>query len=345
MLVNLFNFDLPKEKIAKHPVYPRDNARMLVISQDAYQDKHVYDLADLLKEGDLLVFNDTKVIPVRLWLKQQSRGIEITLHKQVSNDSWKAFAKPARKLLFDQIAYVNDNFYLELISKGDNGEVTVKFNLGGAQLIEALNKYGAMPLPPYIKRAKGGDKKDFIDYQTIFAKNEGAVAAPTASLHFTSELMDKLRLKKINHAFVTLHVGAGTYLPVKVSDTDDHIMHYEYGMVSKSTADIINQTKKSGGRIVAVGTTVTRILETATGDDGVIKEFSGNTNIFITPKYKFKLIDLLMTNFHLPESTLFMLVCSIAGIERMKDAYNHAIKNNYRFYSFGDSCLIERLTD
>ncbi len=339
MLVSDFDFILPVEKIALEPATPRDSSKLLQITNNQLIDKNFSDLPSLLKEGDLLVFNDTKVINARFLLKQDTRTIEATLHKQLSADTWLAFVKPARKLHVGEKAFISDDFFVEVLDK-NFGEVTLKFNESGSKFFEKLEQYGFMPLPPYIKRDKGGKKSDEQNYQTIFAKNEGAVAAPTASLHFTPELLQKLTAKNIKHSFVTLHVGAGTYLPVKVSDTKDHIMHYEYGVINKETALLINQTKKKGGRIIAVGTTVLRILETASNDIGDIKEFSGETNIFITPGYKFKIIDLLITNFHLPKSTLFMLVAAFSGLENMKKAYKHAIDNNYRFYSYGDACLL-----
>ena len=341
MKVDLFDFDLPRERIAEHPVNPRDAARMLDLTGAERSDRIVRELPDVLQPGDLLISNDTRVIPARLFGKRGEAGIEVTLHKQEGLARWAAFAKPAKKLRVGEIFKVADDFEAEVLSKKDGGEVLLQFNVAGADLIAALEKYGVMPLPPYIRRDKGGDDQDKSDYQTIFAQKDGAVAAPTAGLHFTPELLANLDARGINRRTITLHVGAGTFLPVKVDDTDDHKMHAEWGSISPEIADLINQTRANGGRIVAVGTTSLRLLESAAREDGVVEPFEGETDIFITPGYKFRGVDMLLTNFHLPRSTLFMLVSAFAGFEKMKAAYLHAIKAEYRFYSYGDCSLLE----
>ncbi|MBP3124560.1 tRNA preQ1(34) S-adenosylmethionine ribosyltransferase-isomerase QueA [Thalassospira sp. ER-Se-21-Dark] len=341
MKVDLFDFELPRERIAEHPANPRDAARMLDLSGEGMQDRIVRELPDILRSGDLLISNDTRVIPARLFGKRGDAKVEVTLHKQEGLGTWVAFAKPAKKLRIGETFKVNDEFEAEVLAKKDGGEVTLRFNKSGADLIAALEKYGVMPLPPYIRRDAGGDDQDKSDYQTIFAQKDGAVAAPTAGLHFTPELLANLDARGINRRTITLHVGAGTFLPVKVDDTDDHKMHAEWGSISKEIADLINETRANGGRVVAVGTTSLRLLESAAREDGVVDPFEAETDIFITPGYKFRAVDMLLTNFHLPRSTLFMLVSAFAGFERMKAAYNHAIENEYRFYSYGDCSLLE----
>lgn len=358
MKVDLFDFDLPQANIAQHPASPRDSARLLVVGEDTLEDLNVLALADCLAPGDVCVFNDTRVIPARLTGKRLARqdgenparqggesnvaGMEVTLHKQEGPATWLAFARPAKKLKVDDRIDFADGFAATVQAKGLGGEVTLEFNREGAHLMAALDVQGAMPLPPYIKRAKGGEAEDIGDYQTLFADRPGAVAAPTAGLHFTERMLSALEARGVKSARVTLHVGAGTFLPVKVDDTSDHKMHAEWGEVSQEVADLINATKQNGGRIVAVGTTSLRLLESAATDDGTLKAFSGDTAIFITPGYRFKIVDVLMTNFHLPRSTLFMLVSAFAGLKRMHAAYQHAIKTGYRFYSYGDACLLER---
>ena len=340
MFVDLFDFDLPQGNIAQSPAHPRDSAKMLVVAENSLEDKGVKDLAAFLKPGDICVFNDTRVIPARLTGKRGEAGMEVTLHKQQTPDTWLAFARPAKKLkINDQIDY-QDGFKATVIAKGLGGEVTLQFNVGGDDLMATLKVQGSMPLPPYIKRAKGEQVDDVEDYQTVFAKNLGAVAAPTAGLHFTEALLQSLKDRNIKTARVTLHVGAGTFLPVKVDDTDDHIMHAERGEINAETAAAINEARAQGGRVVAVGTTTLRVLESAADDDGKLHEFLDDTSIFITPGYRFKLVDVMMTNFHLPRSTLFMLVSAFAGLEQMRTAYQHAIKTGYRFYSYGDACLL-----
>ena len=337
-----FDFELPTRLIAERPVSPRDAARLLVVDE-RLRDMNVRDLPGLLEPGDVLVFNDTRVLPARLRGRRGAARIEATLHKQEAVDTWRAFARPARRLRPGDIVTFAEGFSAEVVEKGEGGEVLLRFNVGGAGLIAALQRHGEMPLPPYIKREGGADERDKADYQTMFAEIEGAVAAPTAGLHFTPELMQAMRDRGVTPVPLTLHVGAGTFLPVKVEDLANHKMHAEYGEITEETARIVNQARAAGGRVVAVGTTVLRLLESAAADDGVLHPFAGDTDIFITPGYRFRIVDLLMTNFHLPKSTLFMLVCAFAGMERMKAAYAHAIETGYRFYSYGDGSLIERV--
>lgn len=339
MKVELFDFHLPESHIATRPVTPRDAARLLYVGAEL-ADQHIKDLPDLLQANDLLVLNNTKVIPARLNGTRGEAKVEVTLHKNLTADSWQAFAKPAKRLRVGDAYQIAPDFVAIVAEKLETGEVVLQFDCGGAALLEKLHAHGEMPLPPYMKRA--ADAKDASNYQTVFAKEEGAVAAPTAGLHFTPELFSALKAKGIETVEVTLHVGAGTFLPVKVDDTADHAMHSEWVHVSPEAADAINAAKTMGRRVVAVGTTALRTLESVTGVDGIVRPFSGDTSIFITPGYSFKAIDALLTNFHLPKSTLFMLVSAFAGLERMQAAYQHAIDTGYRFYSYGDACLLER---
>jgi S-adenosylmethionine:tRNA ribosyltransferase-isomerase len=340
MRVDLFDFELPPERIAQRPVEPRDAARLLAVRQSSLADLSVRDLPSLLEPGDLLVFNDTRVIPARLSGRRREARVSITLHQALGTDLWRVFAKPAKRLKPGDRIDFTSGFAADVSEHGPLGDVVLRFDRGGAELMEALQRHGTMPLPPYI-RGGVADDRDHDDYQTLFAREEGAVAAPTAALHFTPGLMDALQASSIGTAMLTLHVGAGTFLPVKADDTDDHVMHQEIGVLSAQTAEAINATRRAGGRIVAVGTTSLRLLESAARDDGMVEPFTGATAIFITPGYRFKSTDLLMTNFHLPRSTLFMLVSAFAGLERMKSAYEHAIATGYRFYSYGDACLLE----
>ncbi len=342
MKVDQFNFELPKELIAIRPAASRDGARLLVVKGKDQTDRMVTNLSDFLSAGDLMIFNDTRVIPARLKGKRRDAKIEITLHMNMGGGVWKAFAKPAKKLKSDDIINFEGSLDASLVSKGDGGEVTIEFNKIGDDLREALNISGVMPLPPYIASQRPIDDRDKNDYQTIYSQNDGAVAAPTAGLHFTKALQSQLDKKGVKGVYVTLHVGAGTFLPVKADDTEDHKMHAEYGEVSEDVANLINETRAKGGKIVAVGTTSLRLLESATDNNGVTHAYRDATDIFITPGYKFRSIDILMTNFHLPKSTLFMLVSAFAGFDNMKKAYKHAIESKYRFYSYGDSSLLFR---
>ena len=343
MKVSDFDFDLPRELIATYPAEPREAARLLEIGAPEgplLGDHHVRDLPNLLRPGDMVVVNDTKVIPARLNGRRGIAKVEITLHKRASDGRWHAFAKGARKLKpGDQVDFAAD-FSAMVAAKGDDGEVTLDFSVGGAALMEALALHGFTPLPPYIARPSGPEARDKSDYQTVFARHDGAVAAPTAGLHFTPALLAQMAARGIQRATLTLHVGAGTFLPVKVDDTRDHKMHSEIGIIDAATATAINDARAAGGRIVAVGTTVTRLLESATDESGCIRPFSGETALFITPGYRFKAIDLLLTNFHLPRATLFMLVSAFAGLDSMRAAYEHAKAARYRFYSYGDCCLL-----
>lgn len=339
MKVDAFDFTLPPERIADRPAVPREAAKLLVVREEL-SDHTVADLPDLLAEGDLLVFNDTKVIPARLRGTRRSAKIEVTLHKNVSADSWHAFAKPAKKLKVSDIIEFGDGFTALVTDKFEGGEVALAFSASGPDLMEKLMAHGEIPLPPYISSLRAVDEQDKSDYQTIFAKDEGAVAAPTAGLHFTEALLEKFRVRGVDMVTTTLHVGAGTFLPVKVDDTDDHKMHAERGFLNAETTRKINEVRARGGRIVSVGTTSLRLLESAADESGVLHPFEGETDIFITPGYRFKAIDLLITNFHLPKSTLFMLVSAFSGLETMKAAYAHAIAEKYRFYSYGDCSLL-----
>ncbi len=358
MRVDLFDFDLPEERIALRPKMPRDAARLLVVKPgEGLADHFVRDLPGLLRPGDALVLNDTKVIPARLVGERIRDGsiahVEATLTRRTAPSRWEALARPAKRLAIgDRIRFgaaaseAGDNACLlggldaTVVDRGEAGEVFLRFDLSGPALDEALAAVGNVPLPPYIATRRAPDGFDKRDYQTIYAREDGAVAAPTAGLHFTETLFAHLAETGISRAMVTLHVGAGTFLPVKSEETEDHHMHAETGTVSAETADALNAAHAAGGRIVAVGTTSLRLLESAADDDGTIRPFTGDTSLFITPGYRFKAVDLMMTNFHLPRSTLFMLVSAFSGRETMLDAYRHAIAGNYRFYSYGDACLL-----
>ena len=335
-----FDYDLPQERIATHPARPRDAARMLHVGA-GLEDLKISDLPDLLDAKDVLVVNDTKVIPVRLTGRRNKAKIETTLHYQVTQNRWRAFARPAKKLKTDDRIDFATNFSAQVVEKGAAGEILLQFDCAGPELLEALERYGAMPLPPYIKRPDGPEAGDRADYQTIFATRQGAVAAPTAGLHFTPTLLAAIAARGIETVAITLHVGAGTYLPVKTEALEDHKMHAEYGEITPPAAAAINGARARGGRIVAVGTTALRLLETASDDNREIMAFTGQTDIFILPGYRFKGVDALVTNFHLPRSTLLMLVSAFAGQDRIKAAYDHAIGHGYRFYSYGDCCFLE----
>lgn len=385
MRTDLFDFDLPAERIALRPASPRDSARLMVVrpasyrerpylpltpaqagvqsakdwvpavagtSGDVFEDRFIRDLPDYLREGDALVVNETKVIPARLNGHRIGRGvesrIEATLHKRLDGSRWFAFIKGAKKVeQGDTIRFGEEGrvcflgqLDATIEAKGEGGEVTLAFAFHGPVLDQAISERGAMPLPPYIAARRAPDEQDRSDYQTLFAKDEGSVAAPTAGLHFTPALTDALAARGVSLHRVTLHVGAGTFLPVKAEDTGEHKMHAEFGVVGAETASGLNAVRAKGGRIIAVGTTALRLLESAAGEDGQIRAFSAETSIFITPGYRFRAVDLLMTNFHLPKSTLFMLVSAFSGLDTMQRAYAHAIADGYRFYSYGDACLL-----
>jgi S-adenosylmethionine:tRNA ribosyltransferase-isomerase len=353
--VDLFDFDLPEERIALRPAEPRDSARLLVVAPDSFTDAQVRDLPGFLRPGDVLVVNDAKVIPAQL-AGYRRRGeavarIDVTLHKREDASHWRAFVRPAKKLKAgERIVFADPGegaacqlgaLWAEVEAR-DEGEALLAFNLSGPVLDDSIFALGHMPLPPYIATRRAEDDRDARDYQTLFAEKSGAVAAPTAGLHFTPELVEAVRKAGATLEKVTLLVGAGTFLPVKAEDTADHRMHAEWGMVTPEVAARLNDARARGGRIVAVGTTSLRVLESAASPGGEILPFSGDTSIFITPGYSFRAVDALMTNFHLPRSTLFMLVSAFSGLERMQAAYAHAIRAGYRFYSYGDACLLLR---
>lgn len=340
MRVDLFDFDLPAERIALRPVRPRDSARLLGVGpQGAFTDAIMRDLPSLLRAGDILVFNDTRVIPAQLDGMRGEARIGATLHKRIDLRRWQAFIRNAKRLkLGDKIVFPAD-VVATAEERHEDGSFTLHFE--GDEPVEVLlERAGRMPLPPYIAARRTPDAEDREDYQTMFAKEDGAVAAPTASLHFTPEMIAALDAAGVIRETLTLHVGAGTFLPMKVDDTDDHVMHAEFGRIEADVAARINAARAAGGRVIAVGTTSLRLLESAATDDNQLHEFAGDTSIFITPGYRFKAVDGLMTNFHLPKSTLFMLVSALMGRERMQEAYAHAIAEEYRFYSYGDGSLL-----
>lgn len=345
MRVDLFDFELPPERIALRPVRPRDSARMLVVesvqpsSDRPFADKIVRDLPDVLRPGDVLVFNDTRVIPAQLEGTRGEARIGATLHKRIDLRRWQAFIRNAKRLRTNDVVDFGQGVTALAEERLPDGSWVLAFQ--GDEPVELLlERAGRMPLPPYIAGKRPTDEADRQDYQTMFAQKEGAVAAPTAALHFTPELLQRLSERGIGHETLTLHVGAGTFLPVKADETADHQMHAEWGRIDAATAERLNKARASGGRVIAVGTTSLRLLESATGEDKVIRPFEGDTAIFITPGYTFRAIDGLMTNFHLPRSTLFMLVSALMGLDRMQSAYAHAISEEYRFYSYGDASLL-----
>ncbi|MBL8657896.1 MAG: tRNA preQ1(34) S-adenosylmethionine ribosyltransferase-isomerase QueA [Altererythrobacter sp.] len=340
MRVDLFDFDLPAERIALRPAAPRDSARMLVVRPSGlFEDAGVRDLSRILRRGDVLVFNDTRVIPAQLEGRRGEAKIGATLHKRIDLRRWQAFVRNGKRLREgDRIAFAHG---VEAIAEQRHADGSWTLAFGGEEPVELLlERAGTMPLPPYIAQRRGVDEADRSDYQTMFAARDGAVAAPTAALHFTSDLMFALQEAGIDREVLTLHVGAGTFLPVKAEDTADHAMHSEWGRIEADTAARLNAARAAGGRVIAVGTTSLRLLESAADTDGAIRAFDGDTAIFITPGYRFRAVDGLMTNFHLPRSTLFMLVSALMGRERMQAAYAHAIASEYRFYSYGDSSLL-----
>jgi S-adenosylmethionine:tRNA ribosyltransferase-isomerase len=343
-----FDFDLPEDLIATRPASPRSSARMLVAQGDVFHDHHVIDLPDILAPQDRLVINTTKVIPARLFgLRKRAptsggtgiAKIEVTLLEPDATGAWSALIKPLRKVELGETLHFDAGLSAELIGKQD-GQACLMFNLSGDDFDQALDACGAIPLPPYIASKRAADERDKTDYQTVFARERGSVAAPTASLHFDDPLLQALRVRGVQFSYVTLHVGAGTFLPVKVDDITTHKMHAEWGAVSQTAAQDINDTKSQGGRVIPVGTTALRLIETAARDTGSIREWAGDTDIFIYPGFKFNVADALMTNFHLPKSTLVMLVAALMGQEATQKLYQHAIINRYRFFSYGDSSLL-----
>lgn len=348
MLLSDFDFELPEELIAIRPASPRSSARLLMARGDKIDDRLVSDLPKFLKPGDRLVLNDTKVLPVRMsgvrnrsfdGNKIASANIEVTLLTKKKQRTWDALIKPLRRMKLGEKIIFDKSFHAKLIDKTD-GQAVLQFNIEGTEFMKRLENLGIMPLPPYIASKRPADERDNVDYQSVFARNSGSVAAPTASLHFDHDLLAEIDKIGVETSFVTLHVGAGTFMPVKDEDIKNHKMHSEFGHISQETADEIKKTQKNGGRIIPVGTTALRLLETAAQSDGTLSEWYGETDIFIYPGYKFKVADGLMTNFHLPKSTLIMLVSALMGKETIETIYNHAIKHRYRFFSYGDSSLL-----
>jgi S-adenosylmethionine:tRNA ribosyltransferase-isomerase len=349
MLTRLFDFDLPSELIALRPAEPRESARLLLVGQDGRLEHRSFkDLSQLLRKGDILSFNDSKVIRGRLTGTRPSRdpggpavSAEITLHKRNSPSRYLALVQPAKRLRVGDRLHLGANL-MATVTRREAGEIELEFDRGGQALDRAIAEVGVMPLPPYIAKNRAPDSRDLIDYQTIYAREGGSVAAPTAGLHFSKPMLDELRESGIETAFLTLHVGAGTFLPVSAEDTGEHKMHAERAMLDVETATRLNRARAAGGRTVAVGTTALRTLESAADEAGQVHAFKGDTSIFITPGYRFRAVDVLLTNFHLPRSTLFMLVSAFMGLETMKAAYAEAIAQRYRFYSYGDACLLLR---
>jgi S-adenosylmethionine:tRNA ribosyltransferase-isomerase len=351
MKIDHFDFILPQERIALEPANPRDSARMLVVNPHAegsdILDAAMLDLPAMLRPGDAMVFNDTRVIPARVMGKIGSSEIECLLHQPIQQENakgqtWRAFVKPGKKCAVGSRIEYAGGMEAEIIAREEDGQAQLVFLATKESFFQWLTDHGSMPLPPYIQKHRPADARDVESYQTIFARHDGSVAAPTAGLHYTKRLIEAIQARGVSLHHLTLHVGAGTFLPVRVEDTNDHKMHKEWGQLTAETAHALNQVRANGGRIIAVGTTSLRLLESACSADGRFQAFSGETDIFITPGRPIHSADVLMTNFHLPKSTLFMLVCAFAGMERIKRAYQHAIANHYRFYSYGDSCMLFR---
>ncbi|HYC94571.1 MAG TPA: tRNA preQ1(34) S-adenosylmethionine ribosyltransferase-isomerase QueA [Sphingomicrobium sp.] len=339
MRVDLFDFDLPSDRIALRPARPRDAARMLLVEGEQFSDRQVLDLPEILRPGDVLVFNDTRVIPAQLEGKRGEARVGATLHKREGLREWWAFVRNAKRVRDGDVIEFADGVMATAVTRDQEGAILLHFH--GEEPVELLlERAGQMPLPPYIAGKRPTDEADRADYQTMFARESGAVAAPTAALHFTDRLIAALDQRGVKRETLTLHVGAGTFLPVKAEDTSNHRMHSEWGRIDRTPADRLNAARAAGGRLIAVGTTSLRLIESAADEEGVIQPFEGDTAIFITPGYRFKAVDGLMTNFHLPKSTLFMLVSALMGLDVMKSAYAHAIGQGYRFYSYGDSSLL-----
>ena len=349
MKLDAFDYSLPAEKIATKPADPRESARLLDLSGDGIADRHIGDMPALLRADDVLIVNNTQVIPARLEGRRGQAKISVTLHKRESDHIWRVFAKPAKKCRIDDVIIFADDFAATVLGRGEGGDVELGFInpatatcLTRLELDACLDRYGSMPLPPYIARPDGAEPADRQDYQTMFARHRGAVAAPTAGLHFTDNLAKAIAATGVRILPVTLHVGAGTFLPVTADDIKDHKMHSEWGQISAETATAIAEARAKGGRVIAVGTTSLRILEACYQQHGAVIEFAGETDIFITPGYEFGVIDALLTNFHLPKSTLLMLVSAFTGMQKIALAYRHAIANDYRFFSYGDACFMTR---
>ncbi|MBM3512179.1 MAG: tRNA preQ1(34) S-adenosylmethionine ribosyltransferase-isomerase QueA [Alphaproteobacteria bacterium] len=334
-----FDFELPRAAIADRPAVPRDHARLLEVA-GTLADRTIRDIPTLVRPGDVMVFNDTRVIPARLLGRRGEVEVECLLHQERSPGRWLAFARPAKRLKPDQTVTFSEDLSARVVGKTDDGLIELEFRVHGPAFMAMIERIGHVPLPPYIDRPD--DARDRTDYQTAYAVHDGAIAAPTAGLHFTPALLDRIDAAGATRVHVTLHVGAGTFLPVKTDDPRQHRMHAEHGWISESAATAINRARAAGGRVIAVGTTSARLLETAAKKDGTIDRFADDSSLFIMPGYRFKLVDVLMTNFHLPKSTLFMLVSAFAGLDRMQGAYRHAISNGYRFYSYGDACWLHR---
>lgn len=341
MRVSLFDFDLPPERVAQHPVEPRDAARLLVVRRDRIEDAVVRELPRHLSPGDLLVVNDTRVLPARFFARRGAARVEVTLVSALDARRWRALARGARRLRPGDRVELAPGFEAVVEGRDGEGGVLLAFDREGEELLAAVRRHGAMPLPPYIRRPEPLPR-DRFDYQTLFAEREGAIAAPTAGLHFTERLLRALEERGIRLARVTLHVGLGTFRPVRTDDLRRHVMHGEWYEVTEETAGAVAETRRRGGAVVAVGTTVVRTLESAARDDGTVSPGSGETGLFVLPGFRFRVVDRLMTNFHLPRSTLFALVCAFAGFRRMHEAYRHAVARGYRFFSYGDACLLER---
>ena len=342
MRVDLFDFELPPELIAQAPIRPRDAARLLLVDDGPLREALVRELPDLLRPGDLLVLNDTRVLPTRFFARRGGVAVEVTLVQRIDEAAWWALARPGKRLRPGDTVDLAPNLAATVAGKDQEGRVRLDFAHAGEPLLDAIRARGAMPLPPYIRRPRGGDTRDAADYQSVFARRDGAVAAPTASLHLTEGLLARLDEAGIARCFVTLHVGAGTFAPVKAEDTAGHVMHAEWCEVPAATAEAIASARARGGRIVAVGTTSLRTLESRAEPDGTVLPGAGDTRLFVTPGFRFRVVDLLLTNFHLPRSTLFMLVAAFSGLERIKAAYAHAIAERFRFFSYGDACLLTR---
>tara|TARA_Y100000588_G_C14061936_1_gene841835 strand:+ start:43 stop:1077 length:1035 start_codon:yes stop_codon:yes gene_type:complete len=342
MRTSEFDFDLPGDLVAHRPLVPRDAARLLVVGGQKLSDHFIKELPALVRPGDLLVYNNTRVIPTRLRGRREGAAVEVTLVRALSPRRWSALARSSKRLRVGEEITFSKDLTAEVQGRSEWGHLFLSFNLSGARLSSIIKDIGEVPLPPYITRQREPDKRDVSDYQTVYAARDGAVAAPTAGLHFTRKLLQRIDSVGAQRAFVTLHVGPGTFVPVRCDDISLHQMQPEWGEITNRTAELINRTREHGGRIIAVGTTSLRLIESAADRKGIVKPFSGETDLFITPGYKFRLVDILFTNFHLPRSTLFMLVSAFSGLGVIREAYSHAMKQGYRFYSYGDACFLKR---